>query len=107
MVVAIGDRAARKGDQMGGLGSGEGLTVALLSFVLEDRLQPTLQIPLPHPHDRITTDIEGGAELGLGPALSQLEQKVGAGEGASVGAAPMDEGLKRGLIGIGQGERWG
>lgn len=61
VIVAIGDRAARNGDQIGGLGSGKGLAVALLSFVLEDRLQPTFRIPLADPHDGIAADIEGFA----------------------------------------------
>ena len=107
MVVAIGNRAASDGDQMGGLGSGKGLAVALLSFVLEDRLQPSFRIPLTNPHDRIATDIKGGTKFCLSPALSQLEQDAGARKGASVGTTAMDEGVKRGLIGFGQGQGWG
>jgi hypothetical protein len=38
MVVAIGGGAAGDGNQMRGLGARQGLAVALLFFVLEDRL---------------------------------------------------------------------
>ena len=60
MVMPIGDRAAGDSNQMGGLGSGQGLAVALLSLVMEDCLQPSFGIPLTNPHDRIATDIKGG-----------------------------------------------
>jgi hypothetical protein len=73
MIMAIGNGTAGDGDQVSRLGSGEGLAVALLPFVLEDRLQPTFRIPLANPHDGIATDIEDRTQLGLSPALSQLE----------------------------------
>jgi len=81
----------------------ESLTVALLPFVREDRLQSALGVVLAHPHHCIATDIKGHTHFGLGPTLGQLEQNVGAGQRTSVGTAPMDKSLERSTISFGQG----
>ena len=107
MVVTSRDRTARDSNQVGSLGSGKGLAIALLSLVLEDPLQPTFPIALTDLYDGIAAHIEGGTHLGFGPAFGQLEQNMGAGQRSSIGPTPMDKGLEQGSISLGQRQRWG
>jgi len=64
MVVPVGDRAARDGDEVGGLRTTQGLTVADLALVAHHRIDSAFFEPSLDCHNRVATHIKGAADLG-------------------------------------------
>lgn len=107
MVVALGGRSTSDRHQMGGLPTGQCLAMALLPLVVQHSLQSAFQVQLSDTDRRIAADVEGVAQLGIGPAFGRFEQDPSAGKGTCVGLACMDECLQGGTIGFGQCNRNG
>ena len=105
MVVSIGGRGASDRDEMGRLPTRQCLALALLFFIVQDRLQSSREIRLSHPNGGVARDAERLADLFIGPSIGGFEQGMCARKGARVGFACVDEGLERGTVGFGQGDR--
>jgi hypothetical protein len=70
VVVAVGDRAAGDGDEVGLLRAGERLAVAGLPLLAEHRVHPALGEAGAHAHGGVAADVEGAAHLGQAPTLA-------------------------------------
>src|SRR5258708_23353254 len=92
---------------MGRLSTGQGLAIPLLSLVVQRRLQSAFQVQLSHANGGVAADIEGFADVLVGPAFGSFEQHTGASESSGIGFACMDERLQRGSLAFGQCHRNG
>jgi len=100
--MAVGDRAAGDGDEVGLLRAGERLAIARLPLVAEHRLHPAFRKASADVEDGVAADVERAADLGEAPALPQFERDLGAGASASALMAQVDEGLQAGAVQLGE-----
>jgi hypothetical protein len=83
---------------MGRLSTSQGLTISLLALVVQHRLQSAFQIQLPHANGSGAADVEGVADVLVGPAFGSFGQHMGGGESSGIGFAGIDERLQRGSL---------
>ena len=100
MVVAVGDRAAGDGNQMGLLRAGQHRAPSLLSPVGQHRFHPTVAEARHHRFDRVAADIEGVADCGLAPVVGQFEQHLRPRTRPGAGVSPMYVRLQMGTLAL-------
>src|SRR5579871_138802 len=104
MVMTCWSWSASEGNEIGRLLAGQSLPVTLLLLIVQDGIKPFFQIGSAHLDGRIATDMEGIADLGIGPAICCLQQGIGTSKGSSIGFSCMEKGLQRSSICFRQGD---
>ncbi len=91
MVMTVRRIRARKGDEMGGLRSGETMGTTRLRLIAQDGIEPLPDVPLPNPLDGRRAAADGLHDTGVGTALMCFEEDTGAGEDAGGVCAGMHQ----------------